>query len=237
MIEVQSAASNAASEAGPFRFTVNAREGHLSDPVPVGRQLLAAAGFVPADEHVLLRLLSGRTQSVGLDEEVDLRSPGLEHFRAFHGDRVFLFTVNGIGFEWGATSISEAELRQIADVPADQILVLERAEQPDLVLKTGDHVALGANGTERLRTAPRLHLHLTINYNGLPKPIEIKRDATVKVLLEQAIALYGSLPNPHTLSLWTQAGVELTNEGETLNEAGLKDGDCLLLRPGAVKGG
>lgn len=237
MNDVQSAAGYAARGAGSFRFVVNEREGSFADPVPLGRQILTAAQYVPADEHVLIRLLGARTQSVGLDEEVDLTAPSKERFRAFHSDRVFFFTVNGVGFEWGEALIPEVVLREIADVPADQELVLERCDEPDLVLKNGVHVSLSSKGTERLRTAPRLELHLTITYNGQSMPLEISRDATVKMLIERSIALFGSLPNPHTLALWTAQGIELTNEGQTLNDAHLKDGDCLILRPSAVKGG
>jgi D-alanyl-D-alanine dipeptidase len=80
-------------------------------------------------------------------------------------------------------------------------------------------------------------LDLTIVNNGLLRPIAIDRDATVKSLVERAIALFGNIPAPHTQSLWTEKGVELTNEQETLKAAHIKDGDTLLLRPGAVKGG
>jgi hypothetical protein len=80
-------------------------------------------------------------------------------------------------------------------------------------------------------------LDLSIQYNGLTKQIEISRDATVKTLLERSIAAFGNLPNAHTLALWTNGGVELTNEQQTLKEAKLKNQDELLLRPSAVKGG
>ena len=80
-------------------------------------------------------------------------------------------------------------------------------------------------------------LQLTIIYNGISKTIEIARDATVKAQLERAIAAFGSLPQPHTLALWTTTGQELTKEQETLKEAHIKDGETLLLRPSAVKGG
>ena len=84
---------------------------------------------------------------------------------------------------------------------------------------------------------PKQEIELGIVYNGLTKQIEISRDATVKMLLDRAIAAYGNLPQPHLLSLWDAHGVELTNEQQTLKDAKLKDGDVLLLRPGAVKGG
>jgi hypothetical protein len=80
-------------------------------------------------------------------------------------------------------------------------------------------------------------LHLQITYNGLTKPIEINREATVKMLLDRAIALFGNLPQPHMLALWTASGVELTREQETLEAAHVKDGESLILRPSTVKGG
>ncbi len=99
-----------------FAITVNAREVVLRDPLPVGRQVLVVAGLNPADEHVLIELLQPGTKSIGLDEEVDLRAPGREKFRAFKSDRLYLFTVDGLGYEWGAPIITETELRQIAVV-------------------------------------------------------------------------------------------------------------------------
>lgn len=80
-------------------------------------------------------------------------------------------------------------------------------------------------------------IRVGITYNGLHKEIEIKRDATVKQLLEKAIRAFGNLPQPHTLALWTAAGVELTNEQQTLEEAHVENCDELLLRPSKVKGG
>jgi hypothetical protein len=80
-------------------------------------------------------------------------------------------------------------------------------------------------------------IHVTVLYNGIPKRVEIDPDATVKTLLERAIALFGNLPQPHTLALWTEKGVELTNERETLKAAHVEDGDSLILRPSSVKGG
>jgi hypothetical protein len=80
-------------------------------------------------------------------------------------------------------------------------------------------------------------IRVGIEYNGLSKKIEINPDATVRMLLERAIRAYGNLPQPHTLALWTAQGQELTNEQQTLREAHIKDGDVLILRPSAVKGG
>lgn len=84
---------------------------------------------------------------------------------------------------------------------------------------------------------PKHEIDVEVVYNGLTKKIEISREATVKELLDRAIALFGSLPQPHLLALWDAKGVELTNEQQTLKDAKVKDRDELLLRPSAVKGG
>jgi hypothetical protein len=94
-----------------------------------------------------------------------------------------------------------------------------------------------ATAEQVAKPEPKHTIHVQILYNGIPKKIEIDREATVKALLDRAIALFGNLPQPHTLALWTEKGTELTNEQESLKAAHVKDGDSLILRPSAVKGG
>jgi hypothetical protein len=72
-------------------------------------------------------------------------------------------------------------------------------------------------------------------YNGVKKKFEVRAQETVKHLLDQALRAFGSLPNPHTLSLYKD-GKELV-DAQTLKEAGVKPHDVLLLRPSTVKGG
>jgi hypothetical protein len=74
-----------------------------------------------------------------------------------------------------------------------------------------------------------------IVYDGVKKKFEVRLEETVKRLLDQAIAAFGPLPNPHTLSLYKD-GKELT-DSQTIKEAGIKPCDVLLLRPSTVKGG
>ncbi len=77
---------------------------------------------------------------------------------------------------------------------------------------------------------------IIVIYNGIKKPLKVNRDEAMKTVLDQAIALFGSLPNPHTLALFTESGQELPITG-TVAEAGLKPGEKLLLRPSTVRGG
>lgn len=82
----------------------------------------------------------------------------------------------------------------------------------------------------------RHEFKVTVLYDGVKKKFEVRLDETVKKLLDQAIKEFGPLPNPHTLSLFTEAGVELP-DAQTIKEAGIKPHDELLLRPSKVKGG
>jgi len=56
----------------------------VSDPVPLGRQLLEAAALDPRDGYSLIAILpSGDFEDVRLNEPFDLRERGAERFIAF----------------------------------------------------------------------------------------------------------------------------------------------------------
>ena len=75
-----------------------------------------------------------------------------------------------------------------------------------------------------------------IVYNGVTKPFHVEPHEQVAALLKKAIETFGITQNPHLLSLFRQDGT-LVPEHETIERAGLKPGEVLLLRPNAVKGG
>jgi hypothetical protein len=65
----------------------------------------------------------------------------------------------------------------------------------------------------------------------------VRHEETVKQVLDRAVAAFQPLPQPHTMSLFTEAGDELKNEALTVDQAGIHEHDKLLLRPSTVKGG
>jgi hypothetical protein len=77
---------------------------------------------------------------------------------------------------------------------------------------------------------------VTVIYNGVPKNFEVRRDELVQRLLEQARHAFGPIPNQHLLGLFTKGGVELV-DGQTIEAAGVKPHEVLLLRPSSVRGG
>lgn len=155
-----------------FAFSVNDEVHHSADPIIDGRTALRIAGCTPASHHILIELKQPGSRSVGLDEPIDLRSSGREKFRAFASDRTFSFTVDEIGYEWGARTISETDLRDIVGAHDTKDFVLERQGEPDQPINEGDLVDLGARGAEQIRTVRAL---TTIIVNAQKKEVEGRR--------------------------------------------------------------
>lgn len=118
-------------------------------------------------DSAAIQLLRQSTRSISLDETVDLTAPGTEAFRAFKTDRIFRFTLNGHGYEWGMRKITEPELRLIGHVHDDEAIFLER-EGEDIDLKPDGVVDLGKAGTEHLHTEKRL---ITVYFENEPREI------------------------------------------------------------------
>lgn len=77
---------------------------------------------------------------------------------------------------------------------------------------------------------------ITISYNGLDKPLTVTKTELISEVLARAIAIFGGLPQPHTLALYTEDRGELP-DGQTVKEAGIKKREKVLLRPSTVKAG
>src|ERR1035437_645414 len=86
---------------------LNFRTLSLTDPVPLGRQILASAGVDPQAGYSLFAILStGDFEDVRLDEPCGLRGRGAERFIAFQTDRLFKLTLKDRQLEWGKPAIS-----------------------------------------------------------------------------------------------------------------------------------
>jgi len=151
-----------------YHAIVDQKQVDFADANPAGRQMLAAAGCHPADDFALIWLEKHGTRSIGLDERVDLRGPHEKAFRTFKSDRVFHFTIDGRGYEWGAAVIPGPELREIAHVLEDDVLVVEHPGGKETVLGPDDQLDLAGPETKHLRMKKRL---ITVFYDNDPKII------------------------------------------------------------------
>ena len=64
-----------------YRIQIDKPHYETTNPTPTGRELLQLAGKVPPENfNIYLKVPSGQPQRIGLDEQVDLRKPGVEKF-------------------------------------------------------------------------------------------------------------------------------------------------------------
>ena len=132
----------------------------VDDPVPLGRQVLAAGGLRPPEAFSLFTILpSGDFEDVRPDEEVDLRANGTERFIAFSTDRLFRATLNGRSIAWGAASVPEHALRVLSGISANEAVFLEVRGGTDRLIPEGGAADLAGSGTEAFITAPKPKLY------------------------------------------------------------------------------
>jgi len=125
------------------------------DRIVTGREVLMRGGLKPPSDYRLILASAGRTQSVELDAEIDLRDHENPRFYALQSDRVFSYTVDEIDQVWGKDSIAVDLLVSLIAMPPDRELVLERVGEPDIVVSSGGTVSLAGKTVEHLHTRPK----------------------------------------------------------------------------------
>jgi hypothetical protein len=170
---------------------LNFRDLDVADPVPLGRQILAAAGRDPHDGYSLFAILpSGDFEDVRLDEPFDLRERGTERFVAFQTDRDFKLTLNDHQLEWGKPAIGGVILYTLANIGEDEAVFLEVRGGEDRLIEPADLIDLTAPSIERFITAPRPPKTFEIIVNSRPREVDEKQ-----VTFEQVVQL--AFPGPH----------------------------------------
>ena len=135
----------------------------VSDPVPLGRQLLEAAALDPRDGYSLIAILpSGDFEDVRLNEPFDLRERGAERFIAFQTDRDFKLTLNDHELLWGKPVISGTVLYGLAKPGEGEAVFLEVPGGEDRLIEHGELIDLVQPRIERFITA-RLTFEIIVN--------------------------------------------------------------------------
>lgn len=207
------------------------------DPVPVGLQFLASAALRPPEAFSLVAILpSGDFEDVRLNEPYDLRGKGVEKLIAFQTDRLFRLGVVGAQVLWGAPTISEAILRELAGAKPDEGVFLDVPGGADQLIPDGGALDLNQPGVERVILAPkpRPGFEVIVIYNGQPKPLQVTSQELIQVVLDAARAAFGHPPGD--LALFNEAGAQL-DPGQTVEASGIRPHNRLLLRPRVVQGG
>ena len=136
----------------------------IADPVPTGRQILAAAEVDQSAEYLVYQMLaSGQLEELRPEETTDLRSSGVEKFLVFRSDRSFRFLLDDRAVDWGSNQITGATLKRLAGTKvATHDVWHDVAGGDDRLVADREFADLAAPGAERFVTKP-IAIRLVVN--------------------------------------------------------------------------
>lgn len=204
---------------------LNFRPIKLADPVPLGRQILAAAGLDARSDYSLFVILpSGNFEDIRLDEPYDLRGHGVERFVGFRTDRDFKLTLDDRQITWGKPAINGSDLYKLADISDDQAVFLEVRGGEDQETPQ-ELIDLTRPGIERFITAHRPTTEVEIIVNGRPRVVP-----GPQVTFEQIVQLaFPDSHNPNSVfSVTYRKAVSMPSEGE------LSAGGIVKIKKGTI---
>lgn len=177
----------------------------VNDPVPLGSQILTAAGLNAHGDYGLFAILeSGDFEDVRLDEIFDLRGQGAERFVAFQSDRDYKLTVNGAQGSWGKPAIPGTALYSLAKPGDNEAVFLVVRGGEDRQIEPGDAVDLTTPGVEHFINAPKRKPKIDIVVNGHEVQVECSNQTFEQFV---AIAYPGEAPTPNIKYSLTYRGV------------------------------
>lgn len=135
----------------------------LSDRHVEVDQILRKGGYNPTLDHRLVELTFPGTKSWDDDETIDLKTSEPRHFLIGKSDRLFAFAIDDIIYETPFEEMGERQLRRMAIIGDDKILVLSSEDKPEQDLGPDDVASFAGHKVERL----------------------FSRDATVTVYLDE----------------------------------------------------
>jgi hypothetical protein len=203
----------------------------VSDPVPLGHQLLEAAALDPREGYSLVAILpSGDFEEVRLNEPFDLRERGAERFIAFRTDRDFKLTLNDHELLWGKRVISGTILYGLAKPADGEGVYLELSGNQDRLVEHQDLIDLTEPGIERFITAPKRPPTFEIIVNSRPRTVNA-RTVTFEQIVQLAfpgqhepnvvfsMTYRHAASTPHAGELGSGGSVDVKKKGTVFNVA------------------
>lgn len=171
---------------------LNFRQVEITEPVPLGRQILTVAGLQPDKGYSLFGILpSGDFEDLRLDEPFDIRGAAVERFVAFLSDRDFKLTIDEAQIKWGKPLITGQELYKLAGIGEEKAVFLRVPGGQDRLIEPAELLDLSAPGVEHFITAPAPAKTFQISVNGRPRVVNNRR-----VTFEQIVHLAFPGPQP-----------------------------------------
>ncbi len=191
---------------------LNFQHRQVTDPVPLGRQLLEAAALDPRQGYSLFAILpSGGFEDVRLNELFDLRERGAERFIAFETDRDFKLILNDDELRWGKPVISGAVLYGLAKPGDNEAVFLEVQGGEDRLIEHNELIDLTGAGIERFITAPKPPITFEIIVNSRLRTVD-ERTVTFEQIVQ--LAFPGQHPPNVVFSMTYRHAASAPHAGE-----------------------
>lgn len=191
---------------------LNFQHRQVTDPVPLGRQLLEAAALDPRQGYSLFAILpSGDFEDVRLNEPFDLRERGAERFIAFETDRDFKLILNDDELRWGKPVISGAVLYGLAKPGDNEAVFLEVQGGEDRLIEHNELLDLTGAGIERFITAPKPPITFDIIVNSRLRTVD-ERTVTFEQIVQ--LAFPGQHPPNVVFSMTYRHAASAPHAGE-----------------------
>ena len=172
----------------PLTFVIEGKEYETFDQYKTGAELKQLAG-IPLDTELFLSVSKPyQDELIENEKQVNLARPETEYFFV---KKKLKFFINNKPFTWYKQYIRGAQIRELGNIPAEDIIFLDLKEgwQDDEILDD-EVVDLARPGKEKFLSKP-IHTELTIIVNARP---HIWKEANIS--FEQLIALaFGSYDN------------------------------------------
>ncbi len=170
---------------------LNFRGMDLTNPTPLGREILETAGAKPVEDLSLFAILpNGDFEDVLLGEPFDLRKRGAERFVAFITDRLYKLTLDGRHLEWGKPAIKGEYLYNLGEVAKGRAVFLNADGAEPRLVERGEVIDLAGAGIEHFVTGPKPVTDYEIIVNARPRTVH-EEDVTFEQVVELAF------PGPH----------------------------------------
>ena len=172
----------------PLTFVIEGKEYETFDQYKTGAELKQLAG-IPLDTELFLSVSKPyQDELIENEKQVNLARPETEYFFV---KKKLKFFINAKPFTWYKQYIRGIQIRELGNIPAEDIIFLDLKEgwQDDEILDD-EVVDLARPGKEKFLSKP-IHTELTIIVNARP---HIWKEANIS--FEQLIALaFGSYDN------------------------------------------
>ena len=201
----------------PLTFVIEGKEYETFDQYKTGAELKQLAG-IPLDTELFLSVSKPyQDELIENEKQVNLARPETEYFFV---KKKLKFFINNKPFTWYKQYIRGAQIRELGNIPAEDIIFLDLKEgwQDDEILDD-EVVDLARPGKEKFLSKP-IHTELTIIVNARP---HIWKEANIS--FEQLIALafgsYDNNPNKGYTVTYSR-GWDPKSEGTMVKGAGVR---------------